>query len=522
MSAGNFHAERTELAKVLSSGIFERSPSLAQLLTYICAKYFEGEAESIKEYSIAVDALGRSPDFEQKKDSIVRVQMHRLRERLAEYYQTRGASNEMQIVISQGRYVPHFVRQDSQHVAGLPDSIDHDRSRSTAEETDHVPVRTSLEALSFSAVVVPTGSRRYWWLAGVAALITILVGVSWVESKRSGGIATAAPINADLAVQPAGETIRILSGLESGTFIDGFGHEWLNDRYFSGGSVVNVGDQLILGTREPRLYQSRRQGTFVYDIPLKAGVYEMRLHFAEMHFGELGLGGHGGEASRKFGIVVNGNTLAELDVVGEVGSRTSNVKVFRDISPAPDGMLHLSFTPLKSVPFLNAIELTPGVQGRLLPIRIVTQDRAYRDHHGREWLPDRYAIGGQLVKQNTNVAAADPKIFAGERFGNLKYVIPVPPGKYTLTLYWAERWAGPNLPGGAGVGARLFDILLNGVALARDFDVSARAGGPDRALVETFRGIEPNRQGKLELSLVPKQRFAMLNALEIIDENRQP
>ena len=90
MSAEYFHLERTEVERVLSSGIFERSPSLAQLLTYICKRYFEGEADSIKEYSIAVDALGRSPDFEQKKDPIVRVQMHRLRQRLEEYYRAGG------------------------------------------------------------------------------------------------------------------------------------------------------------------------------------------------------------------------------------------------------------------------------------------------------------------------------------------------------------------------------------------------------------------------------------------------
>ena len=111
--AENSHLEREEVERVLASGIFERSPSLAQVLTYVCAKYFEGTADSIKEYNIAVDAFGRPPDFDQKKDSIVRVQVHRLRERLAEYYEAGGASNEVQIVIPQGRYVPTFVRRSA-------------------------------------------------------------------------------------------------------------------------------------------------------------------------------------------------------------------------------------------------------------------------------------------------------------------------------------------------------------------------------------------------------------------------
>src|SRR3989475_12298042 len=92
-------------------------------------------------------------------------------------------------------------------------------------------------------------------------------------------------------------------------------------------------------------------------IPLKPGVYEMRLHFAETHFGEMNLAGFGGEGSRAFAILVNGKTLMpRLDVVGEVGARTADIKVFRDISPDSDGTLHLSFNPLVSVPFLNAIE----------------------------------------------------------------------------------------------------------------------------------------------------------------------
>ena len=492
------HLERQEVERVLASGIFERSPSLAQVLTYICAKYFEGTADSIKEYNIAVDAFGRPPDFDQKKDSIVRVQVHRLRERLAEYYETRGASDEVQIVIPQGRYVPTFVR----------------RSETPA------PKNLSGEAPEASAL---TGrARKYWWPASVAAAVLILLGVFALGFTRRGeALVSAAPVDVR-PVTTTGESIRVLAGLENGTFTDGFGRTWMSDRYFAGGSVVKIGDYFILGTREQRLYQSRRQGMFGYDIPLKPGVYEMRLHFAETHFGEMNLAGFGGEGSRAFGIVVNGKTvMSRLDVVGEVGPRTADIKVFRDISSDSDGILHLSFTPIVSVPFLNAIELTPGVAGKLLPIRIVTQERAYTDEQGRVWEPDRYAIGGQVVKRTAKVSgAADPQLFAGERFGNLKYMFPVPPGKYTVTFYMAERWLGPNSPGGGGAGSRLFDIFCNGAALVRDIDVFKRAGGTDRSLVQTFSGLEPNHQGKLEIAMVPHKNFPMLSALEVIDQSR--
>src|SRR2546423_9039274 len=100
---------RTELATLLASGIFSRAPSLAQLLTYICEKHFEGQADQIKEYNIAVEALGRPQDFDQKRDSIVRVEAHRLRKRLQHYYETDGANHRIRIHVPAGQYAPKFV-----------------------------------------------------------------------------------------------------------------------------------------------------------------------------------------------------------------------------------------------------------------------------------------------------------------------------------------------------------------------------------------------------------------------------
>ena len=100
---------KAELDAILSSGLFAHAPSLAQFLSYICTKCLDGEINQIKEYSIAVEALGRTPDFDQKRDSIVRVEAHRLRKRLRQYYEEEGAGHSIQIVIPAGQYVPQFV-----------------------------------------------------------------------------------------------------------------------------------------------------------------------------------------------------------------------------------------------------------------------------------------------------------------------------------------------------------------------------------------------------------------------------
>src|SRR2546430_2596739 len=108
-TTGDLAQERRELEAVLASGVFHRAPNLAKLLTYVCAKYFDGSAEQIKEYNIAVDALGRPADFDQKRDSIVRVEAHRLRKRLREYYDAEGADHALRIDIPPGQYPPRFL-----------------------------------------------------------------------------------------------------------------------------------------------------------------------------------------------------------------------------------------------------------------------------------------------------------------------------------------------------------------------------------------------------------------------------
>jgi len=49
----------------------------------------QGRASLIKEYNIAVQALGRTEDFDPSQDSVVRVEVSRLRKRLQQFYETK-------------------------------------------------------------------------------------------------------------------------------------------------------------------------------------------------------------------------------------------------------------------------------------------------------------------------------------------------------------------------------------------------------------------------------------------------
>src|SRR3954447_10974696 len=71
------------LTRILESHGFQRSPALRKLLAYLW-KYRD---ETLSEYAIATEALGRNSLFDAKFDSTVRVQVSRLRHRLDRYYQ---------------------------------------------------------------------------------------------------------------------------------------------------------------------------------------------------------------------------------------------------------------------------------------------------------------------------------------------------------------------------------------------------------------------------------------------------
>jgi hypothetical protein len=524
-STGEFEQERSELESILNSGIFNRAPNLALLLNYVCLKYFEHGAEQIKEYNIAVEALGRPVEFDPRADSIVRVEAHRLRKRLKQYYEADGATHSLQIEIPAGQYAPRFLVQHPLPVAPplVEEPIDKELLPAICE-----PDGAVLEPFGAEASVPPlkppvpapldsTGgrsSRSVWIVVGALVVLGLLFPVI----RLSRGWSRTLPPRESVAVAP-GDTVRINCGLENGSYTDQFGNIWSPDMYFQGGEATQS-TQPIRGTRDQRLYNTRRDGIFRYDIPLKPGVYELRLHFAETMFGQNNAAA-GGESSRVFNVFINGQpALRYFDVIADRDASTADIKVFKDVGPAADGKLHLEFTPVSNMPILSGIEISPGVPGRLRPIRMVAQDHGYTDKQGRFWEPDRYAMGGQLVSRNNAVSGgADPDLYHGERFGKITYVIPVADGRYHVTLHFSETWFGPGKSGGGGVGSRVFDILCNGVAVRRDFDILKTAGGNDRAVAVDIPGLTPDHQGKIVVSLVPSQNYASINAIEVTDES---
>lgn len=96
------------LQRLLQSHTLANSEAIRRVLKYIVEASVSGHAGEIKEYTIAVEALGRPEDFDPKADNSVRVQMQRLRKKLDEYYKKEGAGDSIRISIPTGHYTPQF------------------------------------------------------------------------------------------------------------------------------------------------------------------------------------------------------------------------------------------------------------------------------------------------------------------------------------------------------------------------------------------------------------------------------
>ena len=529
--------EKDELKAILNSRYFFRSPSLAHFLSYICEKYFRGESGQIKEYSIAVDAFGRSADFHPKEDPIVRVEASRLRKRLKEYYSGEGSYHTVQLTLPPGQYVPVFQYLDRPEAHDLAPL----QSPTELESPDAIEpaalVVSPKRDVSIPSEQSPVSrERQHRWMFSLIWLgIGLVLGgavVFWFprilqDRKQQPELAVSTPqepptlINLPAPSEPMGE-VRIRIGSLGKKYIDQMGKIWSEDQFFTGGVAFGPRDVAILNTRDAAIYQTGREGDFRYDIPLKPGTYELRLHFAETTYGIEEIE-NDGETMRLLSATANGKPLLNVfDVVSDAsGSRVADVKIFTGITPADDGFLHLHLSSNKGRGLLNGIEIVPGVAGRMHPIRIIAGDSPRITAGEKLWHPDRYFRGGRKVtRTNAILGTGEPDLFKGERHGNFVYTIPVAPGKYRLTLWFAETYFGRSNPGGGGVGNRVFNVNCGERALLKNFDIYKEAGAENRAIAKTFRGIDSNPQDKLVLSFVPVRNYACVNAIEIVPDTQ--
>ncbi len=134
---------RLQLERLLESEMFKASKRCRTFLSFVVTQRLAGQADSLREKVIGVEAFGRTSGYDTTEDPVVRITAGEVRKRLAQYYQDPNRAGEPRVELVAGSYVPEF----------------------------HLPVVVAGEGIA--------GGRRWrWeWVLGGLALTGLAVGV---------------------------------------------------------------------------------------------------------------------------------------------------------------------------------------------------------------------------------------------------------------------------------------------------------------------------------------------------------
>ena len=161
-----------QIEKLAGSQVLHGSESLCKLLRYLAKHALDHPGVPIKEYQIATEVFGRSPDFDPQLDSMVRVQAGRLRAKLSEYYAASGAEDGIVVELPKGTYLLAF------HQHSL-----------TARAHTNAPQEAGLQAPKIAQ------GQKKWFAAAVAlgALLALaavaIFGLLWSRNSAQAGFA---------------------------------------------------------------------------------------------------------------------------------------------------------------------------------------------------------------------------------------------------------------------------------------------------------------------------------------------
>ena len=195
--------QSAQLTKVLRSAVFRSAPGLQRFLEYVASKAIEGLSHEIKEYTIGSEVFERTGAYDPKIDTTVRVQAHRLREKLKEYYEGEGAKDEILLEMPKGHYVPYFSRRP---VASSARSSSLGNSVQTSADSGSGQPGTGAVGPTLGELAKGSAKNRVLrvvaGMAGVAAILTLALLFPTLRNRTKGDAsavssAAVSPSNSD-------------------------------------------------------------------------------------------------------------------------------------------------------------------------------------------------------------------------------------------------------------------------------------------------------------------------------------
>lgn len=123
-----------------------------------------------------------------------------------------------------------------------------------------------------------------------------------------------------------------------------------------------------------------------------------------------------------------------------------------------------------------------------VPLRVHCGGAQYTDTKGNIWQPDfGFKEGESLTNTGAISGTPDPALFTTYRWDPGTYSFQIPNGKYQVNLYFVE-----GTPSYEKIGARVFNVLVQGSEAFPSLDVFSEAGGANLALIKSTMATVSN------------------------------
>src|ERR1700723_2612083 len=103
---------QTQVQRIIQSKAFRTSEVHRNLLHYLAEKSLSGTADSLKEYTVGLDVFAKPASYDPRQESVVRMHVARLRQKLAEYYRTEGVDDPVIVDVPKGGFRVTFETRD--------------------------------------------------------------------------------------------------------------------------------------------------------------------------------------------------------------------------------------------------------------------------------------------------------------------------------------------------------------------------------------------------------------------------
>jgi hypothetical protein len=167
---------QSQVERILHSEELRGSEVLRRLLRFLAEKSASGEADDLKEYSVAIDGLGKPATYDPRHNSAVRIQVGRLRQKLGDYYRGEGRCDPIVIDVPKGRFKLKIEYRNSPELTSPSVDFLPEPAALAEIKTPEQPKRKSLrEWLRDPRVAIPA------WVALILVAGLAVSGYRWLR-----------------------------------------------------------------------------------------------------------------------------------------------------------------------------------------------------------------------------------------------------------------------------------------------------------------------------------------------------